>query len=48
MILVQNGSFIMGSDDKLYWDEVPMHEAVISQPFYISEELVRIEQFMKY
>lgn len=48
MVLIQSGSFMMGGNDELYFDEAPLHEAVISQPFYISRELVTIDQFKEF
>jgi formylglycine-generating enzyme required for sulfatase activity len=48
MVLVPKGSFVMGSDDEHYWDEAPMHKVDISKPFYISEDLITIEQYKKF
>jgi len=49
MMLIQPGNFLMGCNDPpAKWDEVPIHDVKISQPFYISETEVTIEQFRQF
>ncbi len=49
MILVQTGNFLMGSNvSPAKWDEQPIHKVEITQPFYISETEVTIDQFSQF
>jgi formylglycine-generating enzyme required for sulfatase activity len=50
MIMIEPGTFEMGSPKAKAdsWDEQPVHEVTISQPFYISETEVAIEQFQEF
>ncbi|NOZ62973.1 MAG: formylglycine-generating enzyme family protein [Calditrichaeota bacterium] len=49
MIRIEAGTFRMGDlSGKGQWDERPVHQVTISQPFYISEREVTIEQFRKF
>jgi len=49
MILIQVGEFLMGSNvPPAKWDEQPIHKVKITQPFYISETEVTIEQFRQF
>ncbi|MBX2822894.1 MAG: formylglycine-generating enzyme family protein [Rhodothermaceae bacterium] len=45
-VLIEAGSFFMGSDDSLaYPDEQPVHQVTISQPFYMSKTEVTQAQW---
>lgn len=49
MVLIQAGEFLMGSNiPPAKWDEMPVHKVTISQPFYISQTEVTIEQFRQF
>ncbi len=47
MIQIPAGSFQMGDVDG-QWDEQPVHSVNISQPFFISETEITIEQFQQF
>jgi len=48
MIKIDPGTFIMGNDDEGSWDESPARKVNITQPFYISETQVTVEQFRQF
>jgi formylglycine-generating enzyme required for sulfatase activity len=50
MIRIEFGTFEMGNPNAKAdsWDERPVHKVTISQPFYISETEVTIEQFQEF
>ena len=48
LIRIEPGSFIMGSDNEGTWDESPARRVTISQPFFISRDLVTIDQFRQF
>jgi len=49
MIRIEAGTFQMGDlNDLGYYDEKPSHKVTISQPFYISETEITIEQFCEF
>jgi hypothetical protein len=49
LLPIEAGSFTMGSDQsKAGWDEQPVHQVTISQPFLISELPVTIEEYQKF
>lgn len=49
LVLIQPGEFLMGSNvPPAKWDEMPIHKVTISQPFYISETEVTIEQYRQF
>ncbi len=47
MIPIRPGAFQMG-DENGQWDEQPVHRVTISQPFFISETEITIEQFQQF
>ena len=47
LIRIEPGIFIMGSDQGT-WDKRPARNVTISQPFYISNDLVTIDQFRQF
>lgn len=47
MIQIESGKFQMG-DENGQWDEQPVHRVTISQPFFISETEITIEQFQQF
>ncbi|OXU15172.1 Serine/threonine-protein kinase pkn1 [Sedimentisphaera salicampi] len=49
MVRIPAGTFQMGSDlPRDYWDEWPAHEVTISEPFYISQTEVTVEQYKQF
>lgn len=49
MLLINPGEFHIGSvNPPANWDESPVHKVTITQPFYISETEVTIEQFRQF
>ncbi len=49
MIRINPGSFLMGDQQGVGdWDEQPVHQVSLSQPFYISQTEIFIEQFQKF
>jgi len=50
MIRIEPGSFWMGNPDPEAdsWDEQPIHKVAISQPFYVSETEITVEQFQQF
>ena len=49
MIPIQSGNFRMGDLNHMgYYDEQPLRNVTITNPFYISETEVTIEQFHQY
>jgi len=45
LIRIEPGSFIMGSDNEGNWDESPARKVTISQSFFISKDLITVDQF---
>ncbi|MHC4623229.1 MAG: SUMF1/EgtB/PvdO family nonheme iron enzyme [Planctomycetota bacterium] len=48
MIRIEPGSFMMGQAEGGNWDEQPVHKVTITQPFYISETEITVEQFRRF
>jgi hypothetical protein len=50
MLPIPAGTFQMGnpSPEKDSWDEAPVHEVTIDQPFFISETEITVEQFQQF
>jgi len=48
LIRIEPGSFLMGQKEGGNWDERPVHKVAITQPFYISETEVTVEQFRRF
>ncbi len=49
MLIIEPGEFQMGSvTPPANWDETPVHRVKITQPFYISQTEVTIEQFRQF
>ncbi len=49
LLRIEPGTFPMGSAIKRdLWNEQPVHEVVLSQPFFISETEVTVEQFRQF
>jgi formylglycine-generating enzyme required for sulfatase activity len=48
MVHIQRGHFMMGQDEGGDWDEQPVHKVTITQPFYMSETEVTVEQFRQF
>jgi len=48
MIEINPGTFMMGNKDGGDWDERPLHKVTLTQPFYIGQIPVTIEQFQQF
>ena len=48
MLKIEPGSFIMGDEPDVFWDEQPLHKVTISRPFFMSRTQVTVDQFRRF
>src|SRR5580658_2390449 len=48
LIPIQAATFTMGSNAPNVWDQAPAHSVTITQPYFISEDPVTIDQYRKF